>query len=331
MRMRDAYHARRWASLSAILAALLIPLTSLSALAFPKNYPIRIVVPAPAGGALDIVSRLIANEMTKDMKHSVIVENRPGGRSSIAANAVSKSEPDGHTLLAISTSLAMTQAISNGKTFDLTKEFVPISLIASGPLLMTVRKSLPAASVDDLVKLARSKPGDLKYGSGGVGTSMHLTAVLFEKRFGIELQHIPFQGGGPALNALMGGHIDILFDPVVTLLPQVGADVIRALAITSEKRSPSLPSVPTVAESGAPGFDVAGWFAFVAPAGTPKEVTAILQQEVVKALAADSVKERLNALGIQAVGSSPEQFGQYLRTEVDNWSRVAKEANISVE
>jgi tripartite-type tricarboxylate transporter receptor subunit TctC len=322
---------RTRAIIVAIACFLLQPLMDAPARAFPKNQPIRIVVPAPPGGALDVVARLMALQMSKNMNHSVIVENRPGGRSTIATNAVSKSEPDGHTLLAISTSLAMGQALYNGRNYDLNREFTPVSLIASGPLLMVVNKSLPVESIADIVKLAKSKPGDLKYGSGGVGTSMHLTAFLFTQRFGVDMQHIPFQGGGPALNAVLGGHIEILFDPVVTLLPQVTGGSVKALAITSPTRSPLLPNVPTVAESGAPGFDVAGWFAFVAPAGTPPDVISVLQKEVVKAVAAGEVKERLDGLGVQAVGSTSDELGAYLHSEVDKWTRIVTEANIKGE
>lgn len=323
---------RKWARcMAGVLACVLLPVASVPASDFPKSQPIRIIVPAPPGGSIDVVSRIIANEMMKNMRHSVIVENRPGARSLIAANAVSKSDPDGHTLLAMSTSLAMTQAITHGRLYDLTQDFSPITLIASGPLLMAVRRDLPVDNVADIVKLAKTKPGDLKFGSGGVGTSMHLTAVLFANSFGVEMQHIPFQGSGPALNSLMGGHIDILFDPVVTLQSQATSGAVKALAITGKSRSASLPGVPTVAESGAPGFDVEGWFALLAAANTPPDVTNVLHQEVVKALAGEDVRARLNTMGVRPIGSSPAEFAQFLRAEVDRWARVVADAKIKEE
>jgi tripartite-type tricarboxylate transporter receptor subunit TctC len=196
---------------------------------------------------------------------------------------------------------------------------------------MAVRRDLPVDNVADIVKLAKTKPGDLKFGSGGVGTSMHLTAVLFANRFGVEMQHIPFQGSAPALNSLMGGHIDILFDPVVTLTSQATSGAVKALAITGKSRSASLPEVPTVAESGAPGFDVEGWFALLAPANTPSGVTNVLHQQVVKALAGEDVSARLNTLGVRPIGSSPAEFAQYLRAEVDRWMRVVVDAKITEE
>lgn len=313
----------------ALLAAALLIGPAGPASAFPSGRePIRIIVPAPAGGALDVVSRVFANEATKSLNHPVIVENRPGGHSAIAAGAVSRAAPDGHTLLATSTSLAMTQAMYGERVFDLVKQFAPVSVIASGPLLLVVNKDLPIRSVTDVVALAKAKPGGLRYGTGGVGTSMHLTAVLFQNSFGIEMLHVPFQGGGPALNALLGGHIDLMFDPVVTLLPQATSGTVRPVAITSASRSPFLPDVPTLSESGAPGFDVAGWFGLLAPAGTPPDVLAALQGEVVKALAVEEVKARLSGLGVEAVGSSPAGFAAYLRGEVERWSGVVRRSNL---
>lgn len=322
---------RRLARTALLAAGALVGSADLAS-AFPSsNEPIRVIVPAPAGGALDVVARVFANEATKSLNHPVIVENRPGGHSAIAAGAVSRAAPDGHTLLATSTSLAMTQAMYGGRVFDLVKQFSPVSLIASGPLLMVVNKDLPIGSVADVVALARAKPGQLRYGTGGVGTSMHLTAVLFQKNLGIEMLHVPFQGGGPALNALLGGHIDLMFDPVVTLLPQARSGTVRPIAITSPVRSVFLPDVPTVSESGAPGFDVAGWFALLAPAGTPPDIVAALQREVVKALAVQDVRRRLTDLGLEAVGSTPDSFETYLRGEVDRWNRVVAEANLKPE
>lgn len=326
--MEQGSGVRRSWRRSLLAAAILIGACG-HASAFPNSRePIRIIVPAPAGGALDVVSRVFANEATKSLNHPVIVENRPGGHSAIAAGAVSRAAPDGHTLLATSTSLAMTQAIYGERVFDLVKQFSPVSMIASGPLLMVVNKDLPIRTVADVVSLAKERPNGIRYGTGGVGTSMHLTAVLFQNSFGIEMLHVPFQGGGPALNALLGGHIDLLFDPVVTLLPQATSGTVRPIAITSASRSPFLPEVPTVRESGAPEFDVAGWFGLLAPADTPPDVLAVLQGEVVKALAVADVKARLAGLGVEAVGSTPAGFAVYLRGEVDRWTRVVRASNI---
>ena len=307
------------------------PPQEIKAEAFPKRGPIRIVVPAPAGGPIDVIARLLANETSKSLRHPVIVENRPGGHFSIGANAVSQSPPDGHTLLLTSTSLAMTQALYRSRLYDLTKQFSPVTLIAGGPLLMAARRDLPVESVADVVKMAKAKPSEVKYGSGGMGSSMHLTAALFQKNFDVDMLHVPYQGSGPALNDLLGGHLDLMFDLVVTMLPQVTAGTVKPLAITSAARSPLLPNLPTVAESGAPGFEVAGWFALLAPAGTPAEITALLQGEVVKALAVDEVKTRLSALGVEAIGGTPASLGEYLRAEVERWSKVVSDAGVKAD
>ncbi len=292
---------------------------------------IRIIVGLVPGGATDVMARLIAQKLGESLKTAAIVENRPGGLFIPALRDLTASPADGHTLFMISTSVLVTQPIHPDYPFDLRK-MTPITEVASGPLILVARKDLPIRSVADLIDFAKKNPEKLSFGSGGgTGSSFYLATELLKMKTGIRPTHVPYKGAAAALNDLLGGHIDLMFDAMPVMSEQVKAGAVTPLAVTGAKRSPALPNVPTFAEAGVADFEVAGWFGLLAPPNTPPDIAQKLRDEVAKAVASPDVAAQFEKQGVVAVASQPSQWGDYIRSELDRWTAVVKQAGIKPE
>ncbi len=303
-----------------------------SALAQWPTKPVRLIVPYPPGGSADILARAIGQKLGDGLGQQVVIDNRPGAGTAIGAEATAKAAPDGYTiLLGTVSSHAINPALNPGLKFDPIRDFAPISLVASIPFALVVHPSLPAKSVKELVALAKSKPGALNYSSAGNGTSNHLAGELFKSMTGTFMVHIPYKGSAPALNDLIAGQVQLMFDLVLTTAPHVKSGAVRAIAVTGRERSAALPGVPTVAESGVPGYEVTAWFGFFAPAGTPAAVVNALNAETVKAMKLTDLRERLGSQGAEPVTNSPEQFAGYVKDELTKWTRVVKASGMKAD
>ena len=295
--------------------------------AYPTK-PIRFVV---AGGP-DTLPRILGQKLTEAWGRQIVVDQRGGGGGSISAELVAKANPDGYTIL-LATSTHATHAVTPGSnvTYDLTRDFAPVSLLASTAFILSVHPSVPAKSVDELIRLAKARPGQFNYGSAGDGSPPHLTTELFKSMVGVDIVHVPYKTIAAAVIDLMSGQLQVMFVVTPSGLPQIKAGRIRALAVSSSKRSPLAPEIPTVAESGVPGFDILTWNGVLAPAGTPKAVVTRLHGELVKALKLPEVRERVVNSGFEPVGGTPEEFGKFLRSEIARWSKVAQQAGARIE
>ncbi len=294
-----------------------------------QNYPsrpIRFVVSFPPGGVSDRLGRLLSQHMQESWGQPVVVENRPGGSGFIASQAVATAAPDGHTLLLgnINTH-AINSALFQKLPYDPVKDFAPISLLVSVPNLLLVHPSVQASSAQELVALARARPGSLTYASAGSGTSTHMSAELLKSMSGIEIVHVPYKGPAPALQAILAGEVNLYFETVASSLQLVRAGRLKALAITSAVRSTLAPEIPTVAESGMPGFDVAPWFGALTRAGTPSEIVTRLNTEMVRILSLSDVRSALAAQGVTVIGSTPDAFARYIDQEITRWSKVVRQ------
>ena len=292
---------------------------------------IRIIVGLVAGGATDVMARLIAQKLGESLKTAVLVENRPGGIFVPALRDLTSSPPDGHTLFMISTSVLVTQPIHPDYPFDL-RNMTAVTEVASGPLILVARKDLPIKSVPELIDYARKNPDKLTFGSGGgTGSSMYLATELLKTKTGMKPVHVPYKGAAAALNDLLGGHIDLMFDAMPVMAGQVKAGAVTPIAVTSPKRSPTLPDVPTFAEMGVADFEVAGWFGLLAPPNTPANIVQKLRDEVAKAVASPDVIAQFEKQGVVAVASQPSQWRDYIKAELDRWGKVVKDAGIKPE
>lgn len=294
--------------------------------------PIRLVIPFPAGGSTDIVGRLIAERLSQALGQSVIVDNRAGAGGTSGSDMVAKSAPDGYTLLlGTSSTHAIAPALYSKLPYDAARDFAPITLLGTATILMVVHPSVPARSVAEFIAFAKSKPGQLMFGSTGNGSVSHLTAEYFKSSAGIDMQHVPYKGDAPMTLDLVEGRVQVAFGTAVAFLPYVQKGKLIALAVTDAKPSPVAPKLPTVAASGLPGFEALQWFGLLAPAGTPKDVVTRVHTEVAKALQLPEVQERLRALGVQIVGGGPDQFGSFMRSESIKWGRIVRESGAKVD
>jgi tripartite-type tricarboxylate transporter receptor subunit TctC len=300
-----------------------------NAQAFP-NKPVRLIVPFVAGGATDIVARLVAQKLSAAWGQPVVVENRGGAGGNIGADAVAKSPADGYTILVTSGSIVTVNPHMYAKMpFDAKKDLAPITNLASGPQVLVVHPAVPAKNVKELVALAKSKPGQLNFGSAGIGSQVHMAAEAFVYAAGIEAQHIPYKGEAVAFTDLAGGQVQFMVGNIAGATGHIQSGRIRALGVTSAKRSPQLPDVPTVAEAGLPGFENTGWFGFMAPAGTPKPIIDKIHADTVKVLADQEVKDRLTQLGMAPVGNSPADFTKEIAVEYERWGKVVTARKIT--
>ena len=294
---------------------------------YPKK-PIELIVPYTAGGTTDNIARLIGQRFTESWGATVVVNARPGSGGSIGANVVAKAAPDGHTLLVATIGFAITPAMQK-LPFDPIRDFTPITEIASLPLMLVVHPSVPATNLREFIALTKAQPGKWDFASAGVGTSPHLAGEMFKSMAGVDLVHVPFKGNSEVANALLGGHIKVYFSLVPAALQQVKMGMLRVLAVTTEKRLPELPDVPTIAESGFPGYEISSWQGVFAPGGTPPDVVGKISGELVRMLQTPEVQARIRREGAEPVGNTPEQFAARVKSEIDKWAKVAKSAGIA--
>src|SRR5438094_1957618 len=306
--------------LASFVSALLI-----AGAAFSQNFPtkpVHIIVPFPPGGGADALARLMAPKLVELWKQQVIVENKPGASGHIGADFVAQSPADGYTLLMSSTA-SLTE-----KNVD---QFAPVTLVSASPYVLTVNPKVQATNVRELVALAKAQPGRLTYGSSGTGAASQLSAELFKSMARIDLLHVPYKGTGQALTDLVAGQVDLLFAPAQTVMPHVKAGKLKALATTGEKRAAALPDLPTVAEAGVPGYAAVGWFGLLAPVATPKAIVAQLGRDANRVLGEREVRERMETLGAEPAGNTPEEFARFIRDDQAKWSKLMREAGIKPE
>ncbi len=313
-----------------IIIALAVSSGTALAQSFP-NKAVRMVVPFPAGGSTDIVGRTVAQKLSEMWGQPVVVDNRPGGGTTIGTDAVAKAPADGYTLLVTPAPFTINPSLLAKLPYDALTDFAPITLINTTPLVLVVNPGVPAKSVKELIALAKARPGKLNFGSSTIGGSNHLAGELFNAMAGVQLVHIPYKGNAPALIDLVGGHIDLIFNGVTSALPLIKGGKLRALAVTSLQRSSALPEMPTLDETALKGFEAVAWNGLSAPAHTPRDVIARINADVIRIVSLPELKERLKAEGSDPVGNTPEQYAAFLRAEVAKWAKVIKFAGVKAE
>ena len=326
-RSRVTHHALAAVRGAALLA--LIAAGCVQAQTYPTK-PIRFIVGFPPGGTNDIVARALAPKLSEHLGQQVVVDNRGGANTAIACDLFVRTPPDGHTLMLNAPGHATNPALLK-LNFDSIRDFAFITLVAQSQNLLVVHPSLPAKSVKELIAISKKRPGDINYGSSGIGTTVHLSAELFQYMTGIKWVHVPYKGGGPGLVALLSGEVSLYFGNVPTVIRQARAGKLRAVAVTGPKRTPAAPDIPTVAESGVPGYEVTTFYGVSAPAKTPRPIIDRLHREFVRALNSPDLRERLQGLGAEPVGNTPEQYTAFMQHEIAKWGKVIKAAGIKGE
>lgn len=311
------------------LAACAVASADLSAQPYPYR-PIRLVVGFQAGGGVDMSARTVGQPLSASLGQSVVVDNKPGAAGNIAAALVAKATPDGYTLLMANSTIA-SPTLFNSLPFDVRKDLDPVSLVAIGPSVLVVHPAVPARNVKDLIALAKAKPKQLTYGSGGIGNVTHLEMEIMNAMVGVQMTHVPFKGSAPSLVALVSGEVQAVFSSIPSALGQIRAGRIRPLGVSIMKRSSALPDVPTIHESGVPGFDAASWYAVFAPARTPKAVVTLLSKEIVRIMNTPDVRQRFANDGFEPAGTSPAETAKFLRLELAKWARAVETAGIRPE
>ncbi|MDB5928160.1 MAG: Tricarboxylate transport protein TctC [Betaproteobacteria bacterium] len=331
MNREDRLHAA-WRSFSFYVIALwcAAPLVT-TAQPYPTK-AVRFIVPFPAGGAGDLVIRILAQKMSEEWGHPVVLDNRSGASGALGLQIAAKAAPDGHTLvLGTASTHSINPALQPDLPYDPIRDFTPIASLIIIPNILVAHPSVSARSLQDLIALARAKPRQLSYASNGTGTSAHMAGELLKRAAGIQLLHVPYKGAGIAVNDVLGGHVQLLFGAVATSLPHVRAGKLRALGVTSAKRSSAAPDVPTFAESGLPGFEVVQWFGAFAPARAPRPIVGRVNAALNRAMRLPDVQESFARQGLEIRESTPEAFGAYVKAELDKWSKVVREAGIRAE
>ena len=293
--------------------------------------PIKLILPFPTGGATDVMSRILAEKLTSRLGQPVIVENKPGAGTMLASEYVAKAPADGYTLLMAASSLVIAPSLYSKVNYDPIKDFTPVTQVAAVIHLVVVNPNLPVKSIQDLITYLKANPGKVSYGSTGSGTSTHLEAELFKKMAGVEIEHIPYKGSTPALADLVGGQTSMMFDPIASSKPYLESGRLRALAVTTAQRSISAPDLPTVAESGLPGYEAMPWLGIVAPAGTPKAVVDRLYKEVSEVLKMQDVKDRFKSLGLDIIGNTPAEFATFIAQDQKKWDQVIKNSGAKAD
>jgi tripartite-type tricarboxylate transporter receptor subunit TctC len=317
-------------SLMLTAAGLLLALsTSVAAQDYP-NKPVRLIIPFPPGGSNDVVGRMVATQLSERLGKQVVVDNRAGAGGVIGTEIAAKSPADGYTLLVISIAHAVNPWLYK-LTYDPIKAFAPVGILATGPNVLVINPSLPVNSVKELVALAKQKPGELQYASAGVGSFQHLGGELFKLNAGVDILHVPFKGGGPAMIDVIGGHTNVMFSSLVQTTPHIRSGKLKALGTGGTKRSPVLPDVPTVAEAGVPTYEAVNWWGIVAPAGTPQPILDKLHKELTAVLSSPEAQKQFENEGASVVQMSPAEFGSFMAKELAKWERVVKEAKIKAE
>jgi tripartite-type tricarboxylate transporter receptor subunit TctC len=321
-------------TLKILAAAALVALAPLAAYAsgpFPSKQ-IRFVVPYPPGGPLDAVARMLGQKVGASIKHPVVVDNVPGAGGNIGAGVVARAAPDGYTLLmgAVATH-AINPTLYPSIPYNAEKDFIAVTQLAATPNVLVLNPGVPAGTVAEFIKLAKSQPGKLNFGSGSTGSAGHLAGELFKSLAGVDMAHIPYKGAAAAMQDLIGGRVELMFDNLASSLAQVKGGRVKALAVTTAKRSMLAPDLPTIAESGLPGFDISTWFGIFVPAGTPRPVVERLHAEFTRALAAPDVREKMLNLGAEPVGSTPDEFAAYVRAEAAKYAKLVKASGAKVD
>jgi len=315
--------ACKFAVLVLLAAGLAAPATPASAQDYP-NRPIKIIAPFGAGGPGDVFSRQLAQFLPELLKQSVVVENRPGAASVIGADAVAKSAPDGYTLLTISNTLTANETLYPNRPYVLMRDFVPVAALNYSELVLVIHPSMPAKNLRELIALAKAKPGGLNYASAGTGTPYHMAAELFKKMTGTDMVHVPHKAAGDSRNAVIGGHIEMMFDAITTMASNVQAGQVRALGTTATTRSKVLPDVPTIAEAGVPGFEATIWLGLMAPAGTPKPIVDKLNAAINQTIARPEIIAAWDRQGAIPMTMTPAELDDFLRKDIEKWAQVAK-------
>lgn len=315
---------RRWGWAALVLVSLA---GAAQAQGWP-NRPIRMIVPYTPGGYTDYMARTVSQQVEKALGQPIVIENKPGANSVIGADAVAKAAPDGYTFGTVIAAHAANATLNPRLPYDVLKDFSYVSLLSVAPLMMVAHPSLPANNIQELIALAKQKPGELNFASSGIGAAAHLTMEMFKSRVGVNLVHVPYRGTAPALQDILAGRINVMFDTVGAFTSHVAAGTLKPLAVTAKERMPAAPNVPTMVESGVPGFVSGTWAGVIAPAGVPKDIVERMSSAIQKALREPAMKEQLAKLGYEAVGNTPEEFSAFVRQEVAQWGKVIKDADI---
>ncbi len=308
--------------------AAFLPMTA-AAQSYPSK-PVRLIVPFPPGGSNDVVGRMIAAQLSTRLDKPVIVENQGGAGGLIGTEMAARAQPDGYTLLLISVAYAFIPAIYK-LPYDPATAFTPVAILGAGPVVIAVTSKLPVGSLKELIALAKEKPGELNYATAGVGSFQHLASELFKQQAGVDIVHIPFKGGGPAMMDVIAGNTQITIGSLIQTLPQIKAGKLKALGVGSANRIPALPDLPTISEAGVPGYEVTNWWGIVVPAGTPRSVIDRLHKDLTVVVASPETKERFEAEGSEPLSMSPDEFGRFIAAETVKWARVVKDAGIRAE
>ena len=326
--MRNLRKRALLGALAAAAAALALPG------AWAQTWPSRsvsIIVPFPAGGTTDVLARALGQELSKTLGQPVVVENKPGAGATLGADYVAKSKADGYTLLMGAVHHTIATSVYRKLGYDFEKDFAPITTVALVPNVLVVNPQVPAKTVQELLAQAKAQPGKLTYGSNGTGTGQHLIGAQFEGMGGVQLLHVPYKGSGPLTTDLLGGQISMSFDTVTPVLPHIKAGKLRALAVTTAKRSVALPDVPTLEEAGLPGFDMGTWFGMLAPAGTPKDIVARLNADMVKIIQSPEFRKKMDDIGADPIANTPEQMARQIKDDTARFARLVKEAKVSLD
>lgn len=313
-----------------VLAALFCVSGGAAAQAWPAK-PIRYIVPFPPAGATDILARIVADKITGPLGQPVVVENRPGAAGNVGTEMVVKAPADGYTILQATVAQSISETLYAKLSFSFERDLAPVALIALVPNVMIVHPDVPAKTVQEFIALAKSRPGKINFASSGSGTSIHMSAEMFKMMTGVDIVHIPYKGSGPALADLLGGQVSVMFDNLTSSIGYIKAGRLRAIAVTTSKRYPELPEIPTIAESGVAGYEASAWFGIVAPRAIPKEIVGRINAEVNRAIALADMKEKLLQQGAEATPLTPEQFGAFIHNEVVKWAKVVKASGAKVE
>ena len=311
-----------WKKVGACLVLMLL-VTGASAQSYPAK-PIRLIAPYGSGGATDIVCRVLAQALSETIGQQVFVDNRPGAGAVIGTNALAKSAPDGYTIMMADIAHGANVALHSKLPYDSVKDFAPVTLVAVLPTVLLVNPAVPATNVKELIELAKARPGQLNFSSSGIGSSSHLAGELFKAETGIDIVHVPYKGGGESMSALLAGDVQVLFITLPAALPHIRAGKVRVLSVSSARRMPALPEVPTLAEQGMARAEVSLWMGILAPAGTPREIVTRLNSEFTRVLATPAVRQRIADLGGDVVASTPEQLARHIGAEVSRWGQTIK-------
>ena len=332
---RAAQHRSIPGRAQVLLASFLLALAALTPLvcaaqAWPAR-PLRVIVPFAPGGGTDITARMVAQPLSERLGQPVVIDHRPGAGTMLGTELAARAPADGYTLLLAAAPHAINPALYSQVKYDALRDFTPVTMAIAFPYVITAHPSTPLLSIGDVISHAKAHPGKLTFGSSGIGSTNHLAGELFNRMAGVELTHVPYKGGGPALADALGGHLSLLFGTVLETLPQVRNGKLRGLAVSSATRTAIAPELPTVAESGVPGYDVTGWYAFLVPAGTPPGVVSRLNEEITRILATPAVRERLLALGAEPSPTTPEKAQAFISAELTRWDKLIKAARITAQ